>query len=291
MKKNKFLLLASLLMLLSVSLTACYDDKADIAFYSGDQLIDQVGTCTNFVSSVTIYTNSSSLTENLGIAYGKGGYQAVSSDAEVVKVAIEGDRLLLTAGGKSGKATVTLTDEKGNQALLPVTCGTGAKEIRCTKQTGVLPIKDGQLQSDIKESVAQAMQNYAPMTAGGKYVLIFKDMSILEKGGELLVYKDAQASAVEGTFEYALVEEGNKATPRPRFTFTYDGETHVLEVPVSGEVSTDSRSVGIIPFTFQENITSQFKEQNPEYTLPDGVEVYYLITVIMKNEIIALSKH
>ena len=87
MKKNKLLFLASLLMLLSVSLTACYDDKADIAFYSGDQLIDQVGTCTNFVSSVTIYTNSSSKTENLGIAYGKGGYQALSSDAEVVKVA------------------------------------------------------------------------------------------------------------------------------------------------------------------------------------------------------------
>ena len=73
MKKNKLLFLASFLMLLSVSLTACYDDKADIAFYSGDQLIDQVGTCTNFVSSVTIYTNSSSKTENLGIAYGKGG--------------------------------------------------------------------------------------------------------------------------------------------------------------------------------------------------------------------------
>lgn len=287
MKKNKLLFLASLLMLLSVSLTACYDDKADIAFYSGDQLIDQVGTCTNFVSSVTIYTNSSSQTENLGIAYGKGGYQALSSDAEVVKVAIEGDRLLLTAGGKSGKATVTLTDEKGNQALLPVTCGTGAKEIRCTKQTGVLPIKDGQVQSDIKESVAQAMQNYAPMTAGGKYVLIFKDMSDIEKGGRLLVYKDAQASAVEGTFEYSLVEEGNRLTPR--FTFTYNGEIHVLEVPKSGEVSTDSRSIAIIPFTFQENITSQFKEQNPEFTLPDGVEVCYLITAIIKNEIIDIQ--
>ena len=125
------------------------------------------------------------------------------------------------------------------------------------------------------------------MTAGGKYVLILKDMSDIEKGGRLLVYKDAQASAVEGTFENSFVEEGNR--PTPRFTFTYNGETHVLEVPKSGEVSTESRSIAIIPFTFQENITSQFKEQNPEFTLPDGVEVYYLITAIIKNEIIDIQ--
>ena len=102
-----------------------------------------------------------------------------------------------------------------------------------------------------------------------------------------MVYKDAQASAVEGTFEYSLVEEGNR--PTPRFTFTYNGDTHVLRIPKSGEISTDSRSIAIIPFTFQENITSQFKEQNPEFTLPDGVEVYYLITAIIKNEIIEIQ--
>ena len=63
----------------------------------------------------------------------------------------------------------------------------------------------------------------------------------------------------------------------------------MLGVPVSVEVSTESRSIAIIPVTFQENITSQFKEQNPELTLPDGVEVYYLITAIIKNEIIEIQ--
>lgn len=120
MKKIKiisaFILLCACLV---GGLSACYDEKADIAFFSGEQLIDQIGTCTNFVSHVTLYLNGKK-EKNVGIAYGKGFYQAVSSDVKVVKVGVKNDRLILTAGGSEGNAVVTVTDDKGNQAQLTV---------------------------------------------------------------------------------------------------------------------------------------------------------------------------
>ena len=100
-------------------MAACYDEKADIAFFSGEQLIDQIGTCTNFVSHVKLVLGKRE-EANIGIAYGKGFYQAVSSDIKVVKVSVKGDRLILTAGGSEGNAVVTVTDDKGNQAQLTV---------------------------------------------------------------------------------------------------------------------------------------------------------------------------
>ena len=38
-------------------LLACEDDQADIVFYSGSSLIEEVGTCTNAVSEVTLFMN------------------------------------------------------------------------------------------------------------------------------------------------------------------------------------------------------------------------------------------
>lgn len=281
MKKNKLLLVSAFLMLLGVNVTSCYDDKADIAFYSGEQLIDQVGTCTNFVSEVTFYTNSSYLTRDIGIAYGKGGYQAVSSDAEVVKVAVKGERLNLTAGGKSGKATVTVTDEKGNQAILPVASGIGTREWGCI-YTKIVPLKGGEVQKDIEEAVGEAMKDYAPLVKDGKFVLVPTDMDRLEDGGELQVYKDAQASAIEGSFEYSVVDVGER--PVARFKFIYDGETHVFDVSDLSVVSnSDSRSIGVIPYYLHEDITSRFKETNPDFTLPDDVKIYCLIKCYSKN--------
>ncbi len=110
-----------MIALLGCGLAACYDEKADIAFFSGEQLIDQVGTCTNFVCHVNLVLGKRE-EANIGIAYGKGFYQAVSSDVKVVKVNVKDDRLLLTAGGSEGNAVVTVTDDKGNQAQLTVEC-------------------------------------------------------------------------------------------------------------------------------------------------------------------------
>ena len=76
--KTKTLLGFFLLSLMTFCISACQDD-AEIILFSGSELIDETGTCTNTISSTVLYLNGWEA-ENIGIANGKGGYSAQSSD-------------------------------------------------------------------------------------------------------------------------------------------------------------------------------------------------------------------
>lgn len=108
-----------LLMFGAISLHGCYDDSADIVLYSGDQPIKENGVYTNTVTHVTLSVSGQSSME-LGMAFGNGWYRAETSDAEIVKVEVRYNRLILSCGGKSGEAIVIISDEKGNEEKLSV---------------------------------------------------------------------------------------------------------------------------------------------------------------------------
>lgn len=103
----------------AMSLPACYDYSADIVVYSGDQPVVEEGVCTNAVTYVALSAGGQSSVE-LGMAFGNGWYRAETSDVEIVKVAVQYDRLTLSCGEKTGEAVVIVSDEKGNEERLSV---------------------------------------------------------------------------------------------------------------------------------------------------------------------------
>ena len=262
---------------LAMGLPACYDDSADIRFYSGDQLIDQVGTCTNLISHVTLYLNGTSQT-SVGIAYGKGGYQAVTSDVEVVKVGMEAGRLILTAGGKKGNAVVTVTDEKGNQASLTVESGTGAYAFVCLR-TIISPMSANMEGLDNLKTVAEeALADYAPMHAKGRWVFVPEKKTSEAEQGELQVYDSSSAQPVVGTYVRSVAEKPLYEGMSPFIhDFSYGGESHHYNL--AGSYIT-GRAERMFPFYFLEDVTERFHKAAPSVSLPEGAKIYYVVEFI-----------
>lgn len=255
--------------------SSCYDDKADIVFYLGNQLIDQAGTCTNVLSEVTIYTNGVR-THDIGIAYGKGSYQAVSSNADVVKVKISGDRLQLIGIGNYGSAVVTVTDEKGNQAKLNVVCGEGIRTYQCQSTDFFAMDKDNNLLTDLHQQVADAMAGYQPIKIDGTMTLIPDSISIAEHTeGKFTCYADANADACYGTYVEEKTESGIT------FTFILPEEQHVFQLggSISQIIESNfaSREHGIFPIYLLEDVTERFQSLNSGISLPEGAKVYFVV--------------
>lgn len=255
--------------------SSCYDDKADIVFYSGNQLIDQAGTCTNVLSEVTIYTNGVR-THDIGIAYGKGSYQAVSSNADVVKVKIIGDRLQLTGTGNYGSAVVTVTDEKGNQAKLNVMCGEGIRTYQCQSTDFFAMDKDNNLLTDLHQQVADAMTGYQPIKTGGNVIITPDSISTAEHTeGKFTCYADANADACNGTYVEEQTESGIT------FTFILPEEQHVFRFggSISEVIASNfaSRADVVIPLYLLEDVTDRFQSLNSGISLPDGAKVYFVV--------------
>lgn len=123
--KTKTLLGFFLLSVMAFCVSACQDD-AEIILFSGSELVDETGTCTNTVSSTVLYLNGWEA-ENIGIANGKGGYSAQSSDETIVTATVIDNRLWLSSHGKKGKVTYHLSEE-----------GTGGKFIYKTEDEQIL---------------------------------------------------------------------------------------------------------------------------------------------------------
>lgn len=130
--KTKTLLGFFLLSLMTFCISACQDD-AEIILFSGSELIDETGTCTNTISSTVLYLNGWE-SENIGIANGKGSYSAQSSDETIVTATVNDNRLWLSSHGKKGKVTVTVSDKDGNYVTLPVTVSYGVLTFTCLDQ-------------------------------------------------------------------------------------------------------------------------------------------------------------
>ena len=130
--KTKTLLGFFLLSVMAFCVSAC-QDNAEIILFSGSELVDETGTCTNTVSSTVLYLNGWEA-ENIGIANGKGGYSAQSSDETIVTATVIDNRLWLSSHGKKGKVTVTVTDKDGNYVTLLVTVSYGVLTFMCVDQ-------------------------------------------------------------------------------------------------------------------------------------------------------------
>lgn len=161
--KTKTLISFFFALVVAYGFSAC-DDDAEIILFSGSEVIDESGTCTNTVSSLELYLNGRG-SADIGIANGKGGYSAQSSDESVVTATVNNERLLLNSHGKKGKITVTVSDKKGNSVVLPVTVAYGGVKLWGIQAAFVVSV-DGEIlrendEKQLIESVNKAMSPYA----------------------------------------------------------------------------------------------------------------------------------
>lgn len=233
-------------------ITACMcgcDDDADMLFFSGSEPITQTGTCTNLIGSANLYLNGSQ-TQDIGIANGKGGYSAQSSDESVVSVTVSNNRLVINAHGKEGKVSVTVTDKKGNSKLLPVIVSYGIISFDYfSLESGfnILVNNEFTTDEDLKKQVNEAMNDYPSINEGGKYVLRPTDLANVfepgeNSGGKLSVYLSEKAQPIEGTYTLYWDDTLN-GKKQMAFSFNYNSETHVYFLnPSFGDDKTRSNS-------------------------------------------------
>lgn len=230
--KTKTLLGFFLLSLMTFCISACQDD-AEIILFSGSELIDETGTCTNTISSTVLYLNGWEA-ENIGIANGKGGYSAQSSDETIVTATVNDNRLWLSSHGKKGKVTVTVSDKDGNYVTLPVTVSYGVLTFTCLDQPEFQvsrPSEDMLLldaEEDLQKKVNAAMAFYSFINKGDICVLRPDDVYRLSEEGEggKFTYKTKDEQVlVEGTYRIEWASLAGKQ--KKAFVFTYKGENDV----------------------------------------------------------------
>lgn len=254
-------IVTTLLLFLTVS-TGCEDDYRDMVLFEGVEPIYQIGTCTNLVSSLTLYLTDSEEVV-LGIDGGDGEYSLSSDNTSVATVAfteeVNGYRRIKVTPKAQGTANVLVTDHNGASTLLKVRVEDSYKLYLHVKQTGNR--HTGELSEDFWKQIQVELADALTMKQGGDYVLVPADReNPWRGGGELLVHSSA---LVEGfmTGTYEVLEIGGALA----FRFCYNNEVHefTLKDPI------DTRTSPQAPLYMHEEVTSFVSAE-----LPVGCRVY-----------------
>ena len=172
--------------------------------------------------------------ENIGIANGKGGYSAQSSDETIVTATVIDNRLWLSSHGKKGKVTVTVTDKDGNYVTLPVTVSYGVLTFMCVDQPEFQVSRPSEdmlsldSESELQEKVNVAMAPYSFINKGDICILRPDDVYHLSEegtGGKFIYKTEDEQILVEGTYQIEWASLGGKQ--KKAFVFTYIDKNNV----------------------------------------------------------------
>ena len=281
MKKNmKILSGAFWLFVMMFSISSCSDD-ADIILFSGSQPITETGTCTNLIYSINLYLNGGQ-SQDIGIANGKGGYSAQSSDETIVTAVVKDSRLLITSHDKKGKAVVTVSDKKGNRKELPVSVSNGIFPFYLDRQDVVVlvdenPSEDEELKSQIK----QAMSAYPFANMQEHDCLIFfpddvTKMMTLDGSGTfaLRANNGSGETRLEGSYQVEL-DDAFTGSEEITFVLHFNGESHSLFL--DPKRLNETRNPGPLRVNFYEDITSLYQEASTP--LPANTQIVNIITM------------
>lgn len=275
--KTKTLLGIFLLIALVAGLSSCKDDD-EIILFTGSQPNTQSGYLSNQITSTTIFINGSQ-TQDIGIANGKGGYSASSSDETVITVEVNDNRLLLTSHGKKGQAIVTVSDKKSNKVTLPVTVAYGCIPLKCINQRCFVHVNNELSKDEVLQAkVVEAMKSYSFMKDNEECLLQPVNLSkflVEEEEGAFIVNTVNGTKSFEGTFKVKLDDtlSGKKGAT---FVFTYNGETHTFFYNFSYmDNSSNTRETGPIPFLLFEDVTASPNLES--VSLPENSKVLYVL--------------
>lgn len=279
--KTKTLISFFFALVVAFGFSAC-DDDAEIILFSGSELIAETGTCTNTVSSLELYLNGRE-SADIGIANGKGGYSAQSSDESMVTVAVNNDRLFLNSHGKKGKLTVTVSDKKGNSVVLPVTVAYGGVMLSSSIASFLVSV-DGEIltredNQELIESVNNAMSQYAFIKENESCILQPDNVNkVLEKGSFKYSSENGKILA-EGTYRSEYDDKWITGEQSLFFNFSYQGNEGVVNHKFYFEPKLKSvpttRDTGPTKLYWAQDVTqSSYLDNIP---LPDNGKVLYVV--------------
>ena len=287
--KTKTLLNFFLFSVIAFCISACQDD-AEIILFSGSELNNETGTCTNTISSTVLYLNGQE-TEDIGIANGKGGYSAQSSDETIVTATVSNDRLLLESHGKKGKVTVTVGDKKGNSVVLPVTVSYGISTFYCEMGRFAISVGNEILTSETDEN-RELLKSLNEKMMETYSFLEEKDICVLQpdnvnrflqegKGSFKLKGADGRIRA-EGTYEVSRDEELGTGKPELAFSFYQnqdgaDKRLHKFYFEPSFVRQPSTRAVGPISFYWMEQVTDSHYWGEVSLPEEENVKVLYVV--------------
>lgn len=285
--KTKTLLNFFLFSVIVFCISACQDD-AEIILFSGSELNNETGTCTNTISSTVLYLNGQE-TGDIGIANGKGGYSAQSSDEAIVTATVSNDRLLLESHGKKGKVTVTVSDKEGNSVVLPVTVSYGVSSFYCEMGRFAVSVGNEILTSETDEN-KELLKSLNETMMETYSFLEEKDICVLQpdnvnrflqegKGSFKLKGADGGIRA-EGTYKVSRDEELGTGKPELAFFFyqNQDGTDKLLHkfyFEPSFVRQPSTRDTGPISFYWIEQVTDSRYWEGVSLPEEEDVKVFY----------------
>lgn len=279
--KTKTLISFFFALVVAFGFSAC-DDDAQIILFSDSEVIDEIGTCTNTVSSLELYLNGRE-SADIGIANGKEGYSAHSSDESVVTATVNNDRLLLNSHGKKGKITITVSDKKGNSVVLPVTVAYGGVKLLGIQAAFVISV-DGEIlrgedNKQLIESVNEAMAPYAFIKEEETCILQPNDVNKILANGSFKYSSENGKILAEGTYRSEYDDEWITGEQSMFLNFSYQGSKGVVnhkfyfEPKLKSEPTT--RETGPVKMYWAQDVTQS--SYLDDITLPDNGKVLYVV--------------
>lgn len=249
--------LIAFLFVLTLCLASCQDDT-EIILFSGSELNNESGTCTNAVSSTTLYLNGTPGAD-IGIANGKGSYSAKSSDETIVTATVTDARLLLNSHDKVGTATITVSDKEGNTVTLPVKVAYGIMSFDCRGERISVAVDNTYWdKEELQEQVRTELASYSFLN-GQKYCTLQPENvnTILKENSKGTFFIESENWKVlrKGTYQ-VKVSDVLTGTPGVAIEFTYDDnkEKHIFFFNPKLNNSS-ARDIGPTPFVWVEDIT------------------------------------
>ncbi len=282
--KTKTLLAFFLLSVMTFCMSACQDD-AEIILFSGSELINETGTCTNTISSTVLYLNGRE-TGDIGIANGKGGYSAQSSDETIVTATVSDDRLLLESHGKKGKVTVTVSDKKGNSVVLPVTVSYGIMTFYCRmNRSGFAISVDNEILTSGTDENKELLKSLNEVMLESYSFLAEQDnvSRFLEDGkGEFKLKSADGGIRAEGTYKVNRDEELGTGKPELAFSFYQhqngaDKLLHKFYFEPSFVRQPSTREVGPIIYYWMEQVADSHYWDGVSLPEAGNVKVLYVV--------------
>ena len=232
-------------------------------------------------------------TGDIGIANGKGGYSAQSSDETIVTATVSDDRLLLESHGKKGKVTVTVSDKKGNSIVLPVTVSYGIMTFYCgMNRSGFAISVDNEIltsgtdeNKELLKSLNEVMlESYSFLAEQDICVLQPDNVSrFLEDGkGEFKLKSADGGIRAEGTYKVNRDEELGTGKPELAFSFYQhqngaDKLLHKFYFEPSFVRQPSTREVGPIIYYWMEHVADSHYWDGVSLPEAGNVKVLYVV--------------
>lgn len=179
-----------LLLVLSIFCsTSCEtsDEERDIIFFSGDTPIYETGTCTNLLSSLTLYTIRTE-GARIGIDGGDGDYSLKSGNEEVATAVLSSDKKAVILTPKAlGNTTITVSDGNGKTAILPVKVVDYVLDRPVISQQVLV---SGNVTPERKAEIVAEEMKYFNVKIGGGYRFIPDKMTSDLESGQVIIYAE-----------------------------------------------------------------------------------------------------